>query len=293
MTSVIPVTNSAGRLDNLNKTLSEIKEKNLNIQMIVVHDYRDELTRIELNSLHSYYKNFLNIIILEGKFGSPGITRNYGKTLASTKWITFWDADDLPNINSLELIMPLLSEANCDAIIGHFNLVNKETSQRLNEKVFKEPLLNSILQNPGIWRFIFDLKFIESLNFTNLRMGEDQEFIMKFLLKKPLINQIDLNLYTYFQGDSMQATADKSRLEDLICLLDFLKNDFLNAEVEQGNIIAQFYIKNIFTIFFRGSISIRRKAISNFIDLFSNLKWKEKQMLIGYAGKLIKIKVLG
>lgn len=293
ITCVIPVTNSAGRLDNLNRTFSEIKKKNLNIQIIVVHDYSEELTSIELNSLHSHYKNSLNMILLEGNFGSPGLARNYGKNLAGTKWITFWDADDLPSVNSLEILMPLLSEANCDAIIGHFNLINKKTNKTYIEKKFNKNLVNSILQNPGIWRFIFRNEFIESLNFTNLRMGEDQEFIMKFLLKKPTIDLIDMNLYTYFQGDSMQATADKSRLEDLISLLDYLKSDLINVQVEESKIIMQFYIQNIFTILYRGSIAIKRKAISNLIELISNLKWKERLNLIAYSSKIIKLKVMG
>ena len=89
---VIPVSNMAGRLQNLEKS---IKATDPTIfQIIVVHDFRGADTSFELKELINRVNNG-HIELYEGKFGSAGKARSEGMIHATGKYLVFWDSDDV------------------------------------------------------------------------------------------------------------------------------------------------------------------------------------------------------
>ena len=84
----------AGKLQNLGKWIPIAVDNK--IRIIIVHDISDSATQSELESLLSGFSSE-NITLTSGYYGSPGAARNQGLSLANSKYVSFWDADDLPN----------------------------------------------------------------------------------------------------------------------------------------------------------------------------------------------------
>ena len=178
---VIPVTNLADDLDQLRNSLASALELN-EVQVVLVHDKRDEKTAEQLSQIVRQYANS-NLVFLEGFFGNPGAARNAGMKTSKGEWIAFWDADDLGDA------MSLLHDVkkNCDsklAIIGQF-----KKFEILKSKVTLLSETMSLLHlpgNPGLWRMAF--RNNQLLAFPEISMGEDQVFLARNLpneSKKP------------------------------------------------------------------------------------------------------------
>ena len=98
LTAIVPVSGMAGRLHNLENWLSTIHD--LDIQIIIIHDHRDSETERQLLSILGTI-NSPKIAYLSGAFGSPGAARNAGLERVDSKFVCFWDSDDLPQPQSI------------------------------------------------------------------------------------------------------------------------------------------------------------------------------------------------
>jgi len=93
--SVIVTAHHEGRMahhtmNSLFRAIRHAKEGGIRTELIVVLDRPDEKTT-------AYFKRYNNDIkhIRRVDFGDPGLARNYGVTLSSSRYVAFLDADDL------------------------------------------------------------------------------------------------------------------------------------------------------------------------------------------------------
>ena len=125
----------------------------------------------------------------------------------------FVDSDDVPDVkNVLDAIE--VEKRNPDAIVGRYltyDRVNSKTTQCAPWRSCYEQLA----LNPGIWRIVFLREAIERLTFTNLLMAEDQIFLAQFNPGTRKMVFVHDNFYTYYVGDSKQATRNPKSLADL------------------------------------------------------------------------------
>jgi glycosyltransferase involved in cell wall biosynthesis len=114
---IVPVTKMAGKMNLLASWT--IHTLDLNIEVIIIHDIGDLATGTELKKL--IHENSLsNVILIEGRYGSPGFARNAGLEVATGEWFVFWDSDDRPLVNNVMLALSNAS-ASDEIIIGNFN----------------------------------------------------------------------------------------------------------------------------------------------------------------------------
>jgi glycosyltransferase involved in cell wall biosynthesis len=207
LSAVIPVTQMAGKLDNLRKTLGNAK--GLDLEIILVHDKQDDLTGPELGSLVNEFPN-LELKFIEGTYRNPGSARNAGLKQAKGSWIVFWDSDDIAFAPSLFLAIKN-SPKNANVIVGQckvFDLASQQESTR--ETVSR---VSDLPKYPGIWRVVFKN---EALNdFMALGMGEDQLFLAMNIRDEETVHFTSEIFYTYFTGNPMQLTGKRSNLKDL------------------------------------------------------------------------------
>lgn len=203
---IIPVSQMSGRLGPLEQWL--VKTENLPIEIILIHDYQDESTSKELNVILQLDKN-LKINFLEGYYGSPGAARNAGLNLPLGTWVAFWDSDDIPKVDQ---VISAIYEApeTADLIIGNFIASGSNSRVYLHEK-----MLEIVALNPGIWRMIFKSKLLHNSRFENLRMGEDQLFILGLDLPTKVIHFSNRTLYEYRVGHPGQLTAKLDAIQDI------------------------------------------------------------------------------
>jgi glycosyltransferase involved in cell wall biosynthesis len=202
-----------GRLQNLYTWLKDCTPQ---VQIILVSDSSSDNTSNELQGLRESLP-LLNIVIIEGVYGSPGSARNAGLERVENEWTVFWDSDDIGDPKKLLEELSKMNEDNCDSIIFGYEVYSKD-SQKGAWSLWpetKEKRIEVLSLNPGIWRFCFRSSRVKNLKFSHLRMAEDQLFIDNFLQKFPHISFSNIIVYKYFINISTQLTRNKDALEDL------------------------------------------------------------------------------
>ena len=211
LTIVTPVALMAGRLQNLQKWIATIDA--LSVEVILIHDKKDEQTGIELRKIVQKF-NDSKVIIIEGMYGGPGLARNAGLALAKGEWICFWDSDDLPEVEEFFRMVKVADLSGAECAVGGFTTVHDVTGKSKSHAL-TEKYLDEIAINPGIWRFAFKRSTLEGLNFSNLLMAEDQLFLASFRIPSRKIEIYSKSVYQYFVGENFHLTRRKEALSDL------------------------------------------------------------------------------
>ncbi len=211
---IVPIHNMAGKLKNLELSLKAVKDLNLPISFILVHDGLDEGTDREVSDLAvSYNARYLNLVV-----NSPGLSRNYGLQHADSDWVAFWDSDDIGLVE--EAISAIHnSPLNTDFILAGYSQVSQVT-KRANKVSTPMGNFSMAMINPGIWRFIFRKSAIVNTNFPAYRMGEDQVFLARLLINDSSVYFSDKNIYLYVEGEGGQLTKEKTAVSEILLAID-------------------------------------------------------------------------
>lgn len=243
----------AGKLTNFISWIPEALA--INIKVIVIHDQLDEETERELRTLADSY----DFQLVTGKYGSPGIARNAGLTLAATEWIAFWDSDDRPHPR--EFLEMVTSASNSDKkwAVGSFCWKNEKTGLKYDEVISSNRAID-IFVNPGIWRFAFKKEIIKS-TFSQHKLGEDQLFLSKIALNKEPGISFENVVYEYSHGGSGHLVDDVSKLPDLLDVMQRELSEMDSNFATQDNFARLFYIKQSLTLLRKGNIKIKLKTL--------------------------------
>ena len=235
---IVPLTRMAGRLANLETWLSE--SFGFPISIVIVHDIRDPYTGIELEELVRNY-NHLDIEVIEGIFGAPGLARNAGLESPLATWTTFWDADDLPNPHE---VFAAIAQAGSDTevVIGNFTINTAKGSANVEH----DAGINNVAFNPGLWRMIFRSSILEGASFSSARMGEDQLFLIDLNLGSRNICFSNKFVYQYFQGDPMQLTSNQESINEVEETLTLVSKRMKNDD-KLKNVFSQIVLMRLLT----------------------------------------------
>jgi len=191
--------------------------KNLDLQVILVHDESGDSTGTELKRFLG--ENKLNqVVLIEGFFGSPGSARNAGIDASSGKWITFWDSDDAPKAETVFGYLAHEVDEESQMVIGSFqtiDLTNGDVkSQILSDSINAETILE-IGMNPGLWRIVIKRTLIGDSRFPATKMAEDQIFLADIFAKIGFFETTQRIFYTYHKGFLNQLTSRKEAIDEL------------------------------------------------------------------------------
>jgi len=218
---IVPIYGEIASLNQFVEWVIKIKNPGWDIKVIAVFDGTG--TRKSNQNLRDIKDlDVENLVIIEGKFGSPGLARNAGLQESDAEWIIFCDADDSPKLHGIMTLIEEIKISEIDTIVGSFeigNMLNSSTSAKKLDH--KRNFLNylSVSSTPGIWRFIFKNDSLTGLEFSDLKMGEDQLFLMEYFSKKRDIKFSENVIYTYNKGVEGQLTSKiESKREIVKCL---------------------------------------------------------------------------
>lgn len=277
---IIPITQMAGRMGNLDTWLS--KSVNLDIGVVFVHDIQDPFTANELEDLVNKH-NQLDIRVFEGNFGSPGLARNFGLKSSLAHWIAFWDSDDIPNPQGA---IAAINQANprSEVIIGNFST---NVSGEITTFEHKGQLKNVAL-NPGLWRMIIKTSALQGVNFCSTRMGEDQLFLIDLNLESRKIHFSSMDLYQYFQGSPMQLTSNQRSINEVEKTLSLAIRRLRNDPRLRNSFSEIVLLRLLTTTIFRTHGIGKLKLIINFSGVIFQ---STPSALLGYFWSLKKIQV--
>jgi len=247
----------AGKLDLLRRWLSEVSGNE--IQVILVHDYKDQETHEELLEIASTSK-CKNLELVNVRANSPGAARNEGISRSKNTWITFWDSDDLPMVANVGNSIAT-STKDIEIIIGCFEKVDIGSGERTRVPFSSEPLF-SIGLNPGLWRMVFRRNIIESQKFSNSLMGEDQDFISRIDLPSRKILYTNELFYNYYIGRTGQLTATQRAIDKVYRNSKAMYRIGKKSNSSNFEFVLVMVLRQIFTGIGHGSFPIRLKSIS-------------------------------
>jgi len=240
VSAIIPIIDYQTHAANISKIIKSAQE--MNIELVLVLDSQPESIYeqvvLTVDSLG------VKAVVVAANSGNPGGARNIGLSLAKTEWVVFWDCDDLPNAaNVLQLIMK--SEAGG----SHLVIGNYEREELRNGEIIPASTISKFWQidvglNPGIWRFAFKRDFIGPTRFPDLKMGEDQVFLLRIFAKNPKVQVYNEIVYRYRLGVPNQLTSNRHNMSDLkssnIITKSELKNQGLYKDAAIAMLIRQF-----------------------------------------------------
>lgn len=260
---VIPVTRMSGKFGNLASWLEDSKLYPL--QIIFVHDIQDNLTGSELQELIRE-KKILNCVQLEGTFGNPGMARNFGLRSIKGDWFSFWDADDLPNLQNV--FSAIAQGTGYEILIGQFEVVNRDGETKRIE--ITKDLAGHLVKNPGLWRMIFKMDLNKKIQFPPIRMAEDQIALSGLQIFNLRVQLYDYVFYTYFQSFPGQLTSNKSAIDDLIKAVKISGSNLQYSSESNKRFDYGLHLKQILTGVKMGSLNTKITLIKNEMHFFTN-----------------------
>jgi glycosyltransferase involved in cell wall biosynthesis len=224
LTAVIPVATTIKSVVNLDQNISRALKNNIRVILIV--DQVSEISNQQLEKIQQkYIQKSSHFCIKRGLFASPGGARNEGIRHAETEFITFWDADDLVNVDELARVL-----GNCDGkfdyVVGSYEM--RDSQSGISRLVFANrgfPRLR-IINQPGVWRIVFRRSQVKDCCFGTTRMGEDQVYIAKSgLLNSSRVLFSDVNFYSYFlEVDGQLTSSRRMNLALLGSIIEILRS---------------------------------------------------------------------
>ena len=277
LTIVTPISQMAGRLQNLQTWLSRLG--NLSVEVVLIHDKKDELTGIALREM-IHKLDDSRITFLEGNYGGPGLARNAGMQVATGEWVCFWDSDDIPQVQDFYLMVQTADESKSECAIGGFTAVHDTTGERKLHLLPKD-YLNEIAINPGIWRFAFKRNELKGLWFSSLMMAEDQIFLANFNIPDRQIEIFSKSVYHYFIGEDFHLTKSRESLKDLPIAIDHSFSLVRSLTGKNISFVSILLSRQLMTALRTSKYSERLKVIQIFFRGFRGAgKYGRKEILL-------------
>jgi len=252
LSAIIPFTSNLDRVQNVIEIVRSSLD--LPIKIILVYDSNDPIPE-ELQSLVKAHLK--SIFLITGFWKGPGASRNAGLATVETEWITFWDSDDLPNSRLvLEMVQTAQLELK-DCCVGGFEIVSKELS--LNQKFFPNARewQESAYAFPGLWRFAFKVSKVANIKFSQISMGEDQEYLAQALTFCSSIYIENRIIYSYIIGANDQLTKKVRDFSVLIQVYLSLKCLEGPTMPQVAKLIGVMKLRLLVTAIKRGSLKVK------------------------------------
>lgn len=185
---------------------SVIRQEYKNKEIIIIDDgSNDKSIEIIKEYINDHKKEKINLICQNNL--NAAIARNKGLELAKGDYVLFLDSDDELEENMLENTIKLLKNNEVDLLIGNYTDIDEagETIRSKNffdkkeiikgEKIFKS--LSQLGPVPSNKIYRMDVIKKNNLSWGNVRIGQDLNFYLKYILCCNKVLTIPSKMYKY------------------------------------------------------------------------------------------------
>ena len=227
LSAVVPVGGFPNGDSALKSWLLQKLPEGLEVILVLDSDEKSVLESVQALASTSYANS---VSVRESRFRNPGSTREVGLKASTGKWVCFWDADDLPEVEIVFRNLHDLENQEVDILIGDYRNVDFQTKKETHHiKGRTDPIMNVYL-DPGLWRCVFKRCVVQNISFPALKMGEDQVFLFRALNKSNNIKFVNENFYNYYQYSTGQLTKSNRISEDLISARSICREMYVNNQ---------------------------------------------------------------
>lgn len=217
-----------------------------NIEVIIIDDGS---TDNSWDIINKYKNKYPQIIIKYQDNMNASIARNKGIDLASGKYVLFLDSDDELCNDAIKFLVSAIEENKSDLVVGNFisidskgNFIRKEiiTDKSINRT---NPMKYAgMVPNPSNKLFKLDIIKNNRIYFGNVRIGQDLNFFLKYLVFCNHISLIDYDIYMWRKVEFSISNSMNFRIFDITESFKNLKIFYSRKHKEQ---LYEEYIKPI------------------------------------------------
>jgi hypothetical protein len=220
---IVPIHQMDGQLEHLEQWLNrDTLEK---LKVVLVNDIKPGQASPNLEILISKL-NHRNFTYEKGDYSSPGLTRNRGLNCISDHlgWISFWDADDVPNIEEFLRMISSAEEKGKIYALGDFEVRDFADNELIKIHEMTNEGISQFGRNVGLWRWAFRSEGIKNVEFQRFRMGEDQDFLFDIDPLTCDVYRHNKVVYSYFKGRKEQLTSRPQQVREIVDSYNYILN---------------------------------------------------------------------
>lgn len=215
---IIPNYNASEFIEQCIKSVENQSYKN--IEIVIVDDGS---TDNSWDIIKYMAQKNSNIICVRQNNLNASIARNKGIELASGKYVLFLDSDDELFENAIELLVNEIEKEDAELAIGNFvdidiknNVINKRKEIK-TLSLCKNPIdCVGMTPNPSNKLFRLDIIKDKGIYFGNVRIGQDLNFYLKYIVFCNTIKLVDRNIYMWRKVNSSMTNTCNFRIFDII-----------------------------------------------------------------------------
>lgn len=232
---IVPVYNAESTLNSCVDSI--VHQKFTDWELLLVDDGSSDYSgRI----CDEYAAKDSRIKVFHKENGGVSSARNIGIDNALGKWITFIDSDD----KIFDDIFPLLKQSKGDLVV--FNFVITQNGKELPQYLFKESMLYREAQMKLVlgqhihslifrvpWGKFYRRDLIGSLRFdTNIRIGEDTLFVLRYLNKCSSI-LLKQEIYYYWEELNTDYSVKYAlKVNDALYIIDNIYHAYRDLNIK-------------------------------------------------------------
>lgn len=248
ITLICPVYNAEKYLFEVIDSLNKQVYKNFTVYFI-----DDGSTDDSVKTINEIPKKFKYRLFTQENKGAPA-ARNLGLKYVESEYIYIFDSDDKLKPNTLELLIKYMKETDADIVMGNMNILGQE-KQIIKAKCFEDWLETAMkwTPTPGVHLLKKSLIKDHSIYFSDIRIGQDLNYFLKYLSYCKKIAFIDEVIYSYRVDSPGISRTYSVKVKDIVKSLEeaelfYRDKDKIFIDLKMKNYYAQFckfrYINN-------------------------------------------------
>lgn len=194
---IVPNYNAEKYIDRCLDSI--INQKFDSFEIIVVDDGSTDRS---ISIVTGYCKKYSAIKLIKQENMNASIARNRGMEYANGEYLLFLDSDDVLFPNALSRMLSIIESDKSDLVIGNFQKINENGDVIQDCNVVKEDSIIyesmnicGLVPNPSNKLFKRSIIDKNGIAWGNVRIGQDLNFFLKYLVSCNKISLMKKNIY--------------------------------------------------------------------------------------------------